>query len=368
MAASPYTAVSLYSGAGGLDWGFERAGFEVAWAIESDRHAVATYQANLGQSIVHGSLPEVQPPDDLHPDIVIGGPPCQGFSVIGRMDPDDPRSRHVHHFLDQVARLEPRAFCMENVKALGEAERWAGVRDDLVSRGKDLGYEVELMILNAADYGVPQARERMFLIGVRDGVPQCPVPSTKGEPPSVRDALATLPPFGCPGNGTTTSARIVPASRPVMRPDPYRGSLLFNGSGRPLQLDEAAKTLPASMGGNATPIIDQEELAEGSEAWVVGYHKRLRQGRAPNIRAPRRLRRITVEEVAALQSFPSSWSWVGPRGSRYRQVGNAVPPMLARSVAISLRESLEGIDQRRHLQAVAPRLQQAHGTAGRDRS
>jgi DNA (cytosine-5)-methyltransferase 1 len=126
-----------------------------------------------------------------------------------------------------------------------------------------------------------------------------------------------------------------------MRPTAFRGSLLFNGSGRPLHLDSPAKTLPASMGGNATPIIDQEELDSGAEPWVVNYHRRLLEGGRPLKRAPRRLRRITVEEAAALQSFPPSWRFRGPRVAQLRQVGNAVPPELAFQVARSLREALD---------------------------
>ncbi|HEU5063659.1 MAG TPA: DNA cytosine methyltransferase [Solirubrobacterales bacterium] len=347
MPAPKYTVASLYAGAGGLDQGFSSAGFKLLWAIDADPHAVSTYRENLGDHIVHGSLPEDAPPADLRPDLVIGGPPCQGFSVIGRMDPDDPRSRHVHHFLDMVERLEPRAFCMENVKALAINPRWSQVRKRLMRRARELEYQVELMVLNAADYGVPQARERMFLVGVRGGSVLCPVPRTKGAPVTVREALSELPPVGEEGNCTLSTAKVVPAAKPVMRPSAHHGSLLFNGSGRPLALDAPAKTLPASMGGNATPIIDQDELAKGAEPWVAEYHQGLLEGRKPRKRAPKRMRRITVEEAAALQKFPRGWKWMGPRGGRYRQVGNAVPPLLAEHVAIALRHALEEVDRLR---------------------
>lgn len=341
-----YTAVSLYSGAGGLDQGFVDAQFEVLWAIDSNPHAVETYKANIGEHIVCGELPGAGPPAGLKPDVVIGGPPCQGFSVIGRMDPDDPRSRHVHHFLDVVERLAPKAFCMENVKALGASPRWQPVRDALLQRARELEYKVELLLLNSADYGVPQARERMFLLGVRGGSPLCPVPTTKHEPPTVGEALRKLPPFGEKGNATATTAKVMPATTPVMRPTAHKGSLLFNGSGRPLKLDDPAKTLPASMGGNATPIIDQEELANDVKPWVVEYHRHLVKGGAPYRKAPSRMRRITVEEAAALQGFPPGWKWKGPQGGQYRQVGNAVPPVLARCVARSLGDALRAIEPR----------------------
>lgn len=340
-----YDAISLYSGAGGLDLGFSRAGFRIRWSIDSDPFAVKTYNSNLDPCAVCGDVLNVDPPSGMKPTLVVGGPPCQGFSVIGRMNPDDPRSQHVDHFFDMVGRLEPRAFVMENVKALAVSPRWSAVRERLLERAAALGYQRSLIVLNAQDFGVPQSRERMFLIGIRGATPELPPATTADAPPSVRSALRQLPPFGEPGNDSSCAARVVPASRPVMRPTAHHGSLLFNGSGRPLQLDGPAKTLPASMGGNATPIVDQQELEHGSEPWVVGYHRRLQSGRPPLKRAPSRLRRITVQEAAVLQTFPSDWTFAGPRVAQYRQVGNAVPPLLAQAVAHSLRNVLERQDR-----------------------
>jgi DNA (cytosine-5)-methyltransferase 1 len=339
-----YSAISLYSGAGGLDLGFTRAGFDVQWAIDSDAFAVKTYNANLAPHAVRGDVLATDPPESLQPDLVIGGPPCQGFSVIGRMDPGDPRSRHVDHFMDVVETFEPRAFVMENVKALGANARWEHVRRRLLRRARGLGYECRLSVLNACDYGVPQSRERMFLVGFLDGRPEVPKTTTAGAPPTVRDALASLPRFGAPGNDKLCAARVVPARNPIMRPTAYRGSLLFNGSGRPLQLDAPAKTLPASMSGNATPILDQDEIDRGAAPWVVEYHQRLRKGGRPLQRAPKRLRRITVQEAAALQTFPETWEFSGPRNAQYRQIGNAVPPNLGQAVAQSVHDVLRRHD------------------------
>ncbi len=334
------TAISLYSGAGGLDLGFINAGFDVVWANDADPFAVQTYNVNIGDHAVCGDVLGVLLPA-VSPDIVIGGPPCQGFSVIGRMRSDDPRSKHVFHFLEVVEQLRPRAFVMENVKALGAYPRWEPLRTELRRRAEELGYSTELMVLNAAHYGVPQARERMFFIGVTEGdAPPVPEPTTHDRPPTVRVALSLLPRFGERGNDTMTGARVVPTREPVMRPTAHRGSLLFNGSGRPLDLDRPAKTLPASMGGNATPIIDQDELDNGVEPWVVGYHRHLAEGGEPLASAPDRLRRLTVEECAVLQSFPVGFRFQGPRVAQYRQVGNAVPPRLAYAVASALRSAL----------------------------
>lgn len=345
VSSPAYSAMSLYCGAGGLDLGFTRAGFDVRWAIDHDPFAIETYNTNLGPSGSCGDVLKVDPPADLRPDLVIGGPPCQGFSVIGRMDPRDPRSQHVDHFFDVIEAIRPRAFVMENVKALGASPRWEHVRDRLMDRAASLGYERRLFLLNAKDYGVPQSRERMFLVGIRDAIPKQPVPTTADNPPTVRSALGRIPRFGEPGNDERCTARVIPARTPIMRPSAFNGSLLFNGSGRPLLLDAPAKTLPASMGGNATPIIDQEELDHGAEPWVVGYHRRLQEGGKPLRRAPKRLRRITVKEAAVLQSFPPDWRFVGPRVAQYRQIGNAVPPHLGEAVGKSVYEALQRSDK-----------------------
>jgi DNA (cytosine-5)-methyltransferase 1 len=339
-----YTAVSLYSGAGGFDAGFQREGFDLLWAIDADPMAIRTYREHVDARAVCGDVLETEPPSRLQPDVVIGGPPCQGFSVIGRMDPSDPRSRHVTHFLDVVERLAPRAFVMENVKALAVAPRWERLRESLLERAERLGYTVRIFVVNAADFGVPQARERMMMVGISEGEPLEPEPTSHGNPPTVRSALEALPRVGEPGNDGLCSARVVPAKIPVMRPTAYRGSLLFNGSGRPLYLDGPAKTLPASMGGNATPIVDQDELEHAAEPWVVGYHARLLAGGKPLRRAPRRMRRISVQEAAALQTFSAEVAFAGRQVSQYRQIGNAVPPNLAAAVAKSVRLALSGSD------------------------
>jgi DNA (cytosine-5)-methyltransferase 1 len=333
--------LSLYSGAGGLDLGFAQAGFELGWANERDRHACRTYAHNLGAHVVEGDLLSVEIPSDDF-DVVIVGPPCQGWSRIGRMDPEDPRSEHVHRFLDVVEAVSPTAFVMENVANLAEGARWQSVREALLVRAtRELGFTTEMMVLDASDYGVSQARRRMFFVGVRGAAPSRPRKMRSSKPKTVRATLERLPAFGEPGNNTACRARVVPARRPVMRPSAFMGGLLFNGSGRPLDLDAVARTLPASMGGNATPIVDQLELGEGAPAWVAGYHRRLLAGRRPLRRAPQRMRRITVEEAAALQSFPQSFRFFGPTAAQYRQIGNAVPPALAFAVARTLMRSLK---------------------------
>jgi DNA (cytosine-5)-methyltransferase 1 len=334
---APRTFLSLYAGAGGLDLGFVRAGLHPLWANDIDADAVATHRRNLGEHAVCGDVDGLRDQmADHDPEIVIGGPPCQGFSVAGGMRPDDPRSRHVWTFLDVVADLAPRAFVMENVKNLAVNDRWADLIAALKARAEEAGFTTRVFVLNASHYGVPQARERMFMVGIRGGEPRLPATSTEGQLPTVRSALETLPAHGKPGNNSLCTAIVTPARNPVLRRSPYAG-LLFNGKGRALNLDAPAPTLPATMGGNRTPIIDQRQLdGVAQENWVVRYHRRLVTGRGPVDRVPRRMRRLTVEEAAVLQTFPADWQFIGPQSSKFRQIGNAVPPRLAQAVAEQL--------------------------------
>ena len=337
------TCVSMYSGAGGLDLGFAWAGFLPVWANDIDSQAVETYKRLFpNHPVIPGDVRAIADSDlpglgDA--TLVIGGPPCQGFSVAGRMNPDDPRSRHVWDFLGMVRRVQPRGFVMENVKNLAVNARWAGLREDLITTASDLGFKTRLLLLNASHFGVPQARERMFLVGIREGEVQEPPPPTENEPPAVRSALETLPSYGMPGNDSICTARVTPARKPVLRKSPFAG-MLFNGQGRPLNLDAPALTLPASMGGNRTPIIDQDQLEKGSECWVIEYHRHLWQGGEPLTAVPPRLRRLTVEEAAAIQTFPLGMRWAGKQSARFRQIGNAVPPELGYHVALAVGRAL----------------------------
>jgi DNA (cytosine-5)-methyltransferase 1 len=345
--------VSAYSGCGGLDIGFRIAGFEPIWANDVDEVALETYGRTLGSHTEPGDIRQVEWPDPRAAALVIGGPPCQGFSVAGKMNPHDPRSAHVDTFLDLVEHVEPDGFVMENVKSLATSARWTAVREQLKARAEEeLRYHTSLLTLNAADFGTPQRRERMFFIGLRDAFPSEALTPTVPAHTTVGEALRQLPGYGEPGNDTFCTAGITPAKRPVLRPSAFKGSLLFNGNGRPLNLKSTAPTLPASMGGNATPILDQLEFDTGAESWIVNYHRRLLDSRKPLKKVPKHLRRVTVEEAAQLQGFPLEMEFAGTTSAKYRQIGNAVPPPLAYAVACAVAE-LMGVELPRELERVA---------------
>lgn len=344
--------VSLYTGAGGLDLGFIAAGFTPVFANDINADAMETYAAALemiaqrtGKSFEHeivtGDIRHVEKlPARGCAELVIGGPPCQGFSVAGKMDPNDPRSRHVFDFLAMVERVEPQAFVMENVKALAKNKRWADTIADIRNQAAKIGYKTYLEVLNSADFGAPQTRERMFLVGFQNSDVEYEYPkATVLEHVGVAQALRSLPAIGQPGNDQTCKAKVTAAKEPVLRQSPFAG-MLFNGQGRPMDMNRPAPTLPASMGGNRTPIVDQETLETGARQWVEEYHSSLMAGGDVVTAIPDRLRRITVQEAAAIQSFPKDMPWRGSQSSRYRQIGNAVPPKMAYAVAKSISRAL----------------------------
>ncbi|MCI9297711.1 DNA cytosine methyltransferase [Ihubacter sp. rT4E-8] len=343
--ADKLTAVSLFTGAGGMDIGFERAGIEVIFANELMSEAAATYNANHASGVmVNDDVNNIL--DSLGQfqgvDLVFGGPPCQGFSVAGKMNPDDNRSKLIFTFLDVIEKVRPRAFVMENVKALGVLEKWEPVRRKYLDRVRALGYNCVPFILNATEYGVSQKRERVFFIGIRDnGDPffeyymKDLLLQQKNDAPIVRELLQSLGRAGTDENPDTCTAKITFATHPVMRKSPYAG-MYFNGQGRPIDVDGYANTLPASMGGNKTPFVDEDYLyGEASSDWVVDYHRGLMEGTiVPEFKeAPERLRRITIREAARIQSFPDNYVFCGNKGAIYTQIGNAVPCRMAEAVA-----------------------------------
>jgi len=337
-------AVSLFSGAGGMDVGMKDAGFSVLIANDVDTDACATYRENHGAHIVEGSVHDVLPLLDhlAAIDLVFGGPPCQGFSVAGKMDPDDERSQLMLTFFDAVMRVKPKVFICENVKAFAALEKWADFRSEVIN-SISASYLTKMVVLNASDFGVPQNRERMFLVGVDrarfpgsgpdfDKLVSEELEKQKSTPVPVGDLIRKLGRPGTPSNSRTCAAKVTFCKNPVMRKSPYAG-MLFNGAGRPLAARGMSSTLPASMGGNKTPIVDDAEIFDGLPSYVEAYHKRLIKGGAPaQGEASSRLRRLTVDECLAIQTFPANYVLRGPRSAHYRQIGNAVPCKLAEVV------------------------------------
>lgn len=342
-------AVSLFAGAGGMDVGAKNAGFTVVAASELDPHACNTYRENHPEThLVEGDIEQHINIFSRYKgaDLIIGGPPCQGFSVAGKMSLSDPRSKLVFTFCEVVECIQPKAFVMENVKALGSLQKFKNIREEIVKRMEAAGYQVTMNILNAKDFGVPQSRERVFFIGVRKEYEKIALEdfeSFKEEPVSLRQAISHLGRAGSPSNPNKTKAKITLAGKPVLRKSPYAG-MLFNGQGRPLNPDAWSSTLPASMGGNRTPIIDEEHLYNNEPSWVEEHHKKILSGelKSQYKEAPSRLRRLTVDEASILQTFPDNYKFLGPQSKIFSQIGNAVPCKLAEVVINTVKLSLQG--------------------------
>ena len=348
------TAISLFSGAGGLDVGFEQAGFDIVFANEFDHDAADAWRANrpdkcdvMVEGDINAHIQEVSAYKGA--DIVFGGPPCQGFSVAGKMDPNDVRSQLVWKFMDAVELVRPRVFVMENVAALGRLEKWKIIREGIIDRGNTLGYDVSFQVHHVSDYGVPENRERVIFIGVQKefGAVLCfydKLSNYRSESKSVREVLLSVGKYGSAENPQTCTANVTLALHPVMRRSPYAG-MLVNGAGRPIDLDGIAPTLPASMGGNKTPIVDEAALNDTSvKNWFQTYHMKLLKNEVNPLVAhvPDSIRRLTVKECAAIQTFPDGYQFSGKKTKQYRQIGNAVPCLFAKAVACAIFDAYFG--------------------------
>lgn len=351
--------IDLFAGAGGLSLGFEQAGFDVVAAVEIDPIHCAVHKFNFPQTAtICKSVTELTG-DELRRragignrdiDVVFGGAPCQGFSLIGKRAFDDPRNQLVYHFVRLVIELEPKHFVFENVKGLtvGNHRRFL---QEIIAAFQEGGYNVvsDYQVLNAADYGVPQDRRRLFLMGAHDGakLPEYPKPIGRA---TVREAISDIPDaqtllelwhrdwtkakFGKP----STYAAMLRGKkddphdygyRRIYDPSILTSSLLTEHT--TLSRERFAATCP----GDVEPVSRFKKLD------LDGICNTLRAGTASDrgaFTSPRPIhptvpRVITVREAARLHSYPDWFRFHVTKWHGFRQVGNSVPPLLARAVA-----------------------------------
>eukprot|EP01093_Parvamoeba_rugata_P002092 TRINITY_DN12625_c0_g1_i2.p1 TRINITY_DN12625_c0_g1~~TRINITY_DN12625_c0_g1_i2.p1 ORF type:complete len:278 (-),score=23.82 TRINITY_DN12625_c0_g1_i2:79-912(-) len=272
MIKNEMTVASVFSGAGGLDLGFHQENYKLIFANDIDEDACTTFRDNIG-NIVQGTFEAIKATlTNLRGvDVFVGGPPCQGFSVAGKMDPNDERSKLSFEFMNTLDKIQPKIFVFENVKSLATNKRWSDVFGQLLRSAEQAGYELDYRIVKARDYGVPQLRERLFIVGfnksyfknasiVRENYSNN-LNSQQISAPSPRAILSKIGKAGTTENPVTSVAKITYAKTPVMRRSPFSG-MLFNGTGRPVNPDYFFPTLSATMGGNRTPIIDESLIYE----------------------------------------------------------------------------------------------------------
>ncbi|WP_081994166.1 DNA cytosine methyltransferase [Kocuria sp. ZOR0020] len=359
--------IDLFTGAGGLTQGWHQAAEEMGLptstvaAVEFDRAAAASYRANF-----HTEQQYVGPVESWlveHPtpsaDVIIGGPPCQGFSALGRQDINDERNFLWLKYAETIVAARPRYFVLENVVPFLTSPQFAAL-EQATEPGRMLeNYQLETFTLSAADYGAHQNRRRAVVIGRRRGLPQVgvPVASHDGQWQTVRDAFA-----GIPDEVSGVELPIVRApSGSVGIPGPFRSHQLHLGRNYTELSLRRFSTIPA--GGNRFDIPD--ELL--SPCWrkhktgtgdVMGRLK----WDAPSVTIrteffkpekgrylhPRADRAITHFEAARLQGFPDDFTWYGSKVAIARQIGNAVPVQLGRAVARSVLGALTASGALRH--------------------
>lgn len=373
-------AIELFAGAGGMTLGFEQAGFDIPVAIELDPIHACTHQFNfpvcdiLCRSVVDVTGAEIRQLPDINNreiDVVFGGPPCQGFSMIGKHALDDPRNSLMSDFLRLVLELKPKYFVMENVKGLTVGKHQSFLQE-VIDRFSKNGYQVQqpYQVLNAANYGVPQHRERLFIMGCQNGLPlpnypqvitnlpQEYYPSSKVDNNlanciTVWDAIGDLP-------EVEKYPELLERDWVIAAEDDYKKSSSYARKIRGFDsfdndysykreydariLTSSLRTKHTSKSVERFDVTPQGKIESVSHFYKLHPNSicnTLRAGTPSNRGAytsPRPIhpftpRCITVREAARLHSYPDWFRFHVTKWHGFRQVGNSVPPLLAKAVA-----------------------------------
>lgn len=337
-----YTFIDLFAGCGGLSLGFEMAGFEGVLAIDNWKDALLTYEHNRkGSRILCGDLSALDPCKikeeyniaDL--DVIIGGPPCQGFSIAGKRVIEDERNQLYKSFVRFVEVFSPRAFVMENVPNILSIGNGM-VKDSILEDFKNLGYRVVVKVLTASDYGVPQNRRRAVFVGFKDDYSfEFPLPFSTSKI-TAYEALSDLSEEGVPDGSEYSS----PASCMYQKYARKNSNGIYNHEITVHNEKTIEIISKVPDGGNYKNLpIELQETRKVHIAWTRLNSKKpsftIDTGHRHHFhycwnRIP------TVRESARIQSFPDSFIFKCSRTSQYKQVGNAVPPLMAKAVAEQL--------------------------------
>jgi DNA (cytosine-5)-methyltransferase 1 len=334
-----YSLVDLFAGSGGMTLGFEQTGrFRSVLAVELDQAATETYRRNFGNHVIAGPIEQVE---DFPPcDVLIGGPPCQGFSPLNMLGVGLERRTLWREYLRALEQGCPLAFVMENVPELLRSAEYHAFCD----AARKFGYMVEGRILNAADYGVPQRRRRAIVIGSRVGAPRWPE-QTHFAPSAValggewwrtfRDAVAGLP-LNPSGQQWHRPRDPRPVSLERYRTIPGEGEGRFELAARRPDITPACWLRKKS---GSTDVFGRLWWDRPAYTIRTEFYKP-EKGRYLH---PSEHRPITVREAARCMSFPDSFEFPDeqPMTTVAKQVGNAVPPLLARALAICLAAQLD---------------------------
>lgn len=349
-----YRLIDLFSGAGGMTLGFTDklfgGGFQTILAIDNEQTALATYSANFG---VHGILASIEDwlaekPEIPAADVVIGGPPCQGFSLLNKQRQGDCRRALWEPYMDVVECSQASVFVIENVPEFLRSKE----SNEIKARAEKIGLQVVFGILNAADYGVPQTRKRAFIVGWKQGIisfPAFPPAPTHSDLPllsslpnwlTVRDAISDLPePEG------TEIRKIPPPLDLHFRRNPTEMSLArykaVPPGGNRFDLQKNAPEL--------TPACWIKKTSGGTDLFgrlwwdrpSVTIRTEFFKPEKGRYLHPEKHRPITHREAARLMGFPDDFYFVGSKTEIARQIGNAVPPPLAGAIAKMVEKMLD---------------------------
>lgn len=339
--------LDLFCGIGGLSLGLERAGLKPVGGIDLWGEAKTTFEHNhpgvpyLLADINRVSVERIESEFSVarqDVQVVVGGPPCQGFSTVGKRDSTDPRNLLWQSFHHLVNAIRPAYVVIENVEGLNVMDA-GGVRDHIIEQFAEIGYRMKATLLRAADYGVPQLRKRMVFLGWLDGLvePAFPKP-LKGSYVTVADAIFDLPPLASKEVKTSYEAEPSTAYQKARRKD---CTVLANheAANHPPSLVEVLSHIPD--GGNRKSIPDHLQPPSGFHnsyarlaSWkpAIAVTSNMRKPSSARATHPVQNRGLTVREGLRLQSFDDDFVVLGSRTSQYLQVGNAVPPLLGQAV------------------------------------
>lgn len=302
--------ISLFSGCGGLDLGFIKAGFEVVWANDFDKEATESYKRNIGEHIVHASIYDINTETIPDADILIGGFPCLGFTVAKGKDRklDCDYNQLFKEYARVLEAKQPKYFLVENVTGIKSGEEFNNFFHDVILKtfqDSGIGYKTKYQVLISSSFGVPQNRKRIIIFGTRNDIEQEPTfPEKRIETAlTLEDAIADLPldfDISIPNHTGTNH---------VVKINGYVGN-------RHLEW------------GKPSPTI----TGRGSRSGGAVIHPH-----------PNQHRRLSVRECARIQSFPDDFIFVGSNGACFSQIGNAVPPIMSFFIANQFR-SLFGED------------------------
>ena len=356
-----YTCVDLFCGAGGLSKGFLDAGYDVILGVDFDESALKTFKENHGSTTAlkldlydHSNIDQIVSFLDekgvTELDVLVGGPPCQGFSYAGKMDVNDKRNFLYLAMVKLTAKLKPKAVLIENVLAMIEANGGIGAKR-VIKDFEDIGYKMSTKVLFAPDYGIPQIRRRVFFVGLRDTETEFEFPTPVLKPSeyiTCEEAISDLPSLQTPdGNiirGTEKQAYSTPPSSSYQALMRVNSEWVYNHFGS-VPIDKTRTMIALVPEGKNYLALPEEYrgLYKYHEALTRYHSKRpsltINTGHRSHFHY--KWNRIpTVRECARLQSFPDDFIFYGNQSDQFKQVGNAVPPILGEAIARQLKKYL----------------------------